>query len=89
MAWKPDKMSKQSEAKIKQNYVAKAVPKTCSTCAFFELERVQAESPPVLRSDGWWEEKSLRCGVGGFIVKKTAICDCYQAKQQTEAINAI
>lgn len=72
-------MSKQSDAKISQNYIPKALPKTCATCKHFQFDRVQTQPPSMWNKDGWWEDKSLRCGLGGFAVKKMATCDCYSA----------
>lgn len=67
-------MSKQSEAKRAQGYVAKAIPQTCGNCAHFQFERVNvnADRP---QYEEYWEDKNLRCGIGGFAVKKMGTCD--------------
>lgn len=69
-------MSKQSEAKEKQNYRSK--PDTCGNCAHFTSTRETKLSP----WDGteWIEEKNLRCGLGGFKVGKSGTCDEHQRK---------
>jgi hypothetical protein len=72
-------MSKQSDAKKKQNYVPKAVPRTCSTCKNFLFDHVQVISPHrYMPPNGYWDDKNLRCGLGGFAVKKMGTCDCYE-----------
>ena len=67
-------MSKQSEAKIQQGYVDKAVPKTCGQCLHFT-------SDTVTRTTIWLEaytiESNLRCSIGGFAVKKMATCNLF------------
>jgi len=30
---------------------------------------------------GWWEEKNLRCAIGGFAVKKGGACDEFTRKE--------
>ena len=77
-------MSKQSEAKMKQGYVAKAVPRICSTCKQFTFDHVQMAPPSIYRKEGWWVDKNLRCSIGGFAVKKTGTCDLYE---QSEVMN--
>lgn len=67
-------MSKQSEAKERQQYVAKAIPQTCQHCAYFKSDRVQTVEPSVFHPDGFWEIKNQRCGKGGFAVKKMGTC---------------
>lgn len=65
-------MSKQSEAKIAQNY--RTTSDTCSNCVHYRSELVQ-------RSYGftaWADEKNKRCGLGGFAVHKTAVCDRHE-----------
>jgi hypothetical protein len=63
-------MSRQSEAKAKQGYVPK--PQTCSNCLHFHSEIVDRKY--------LGEEKNLRCGIGGFAVKKMATCNEWAAK---------
>lgn len=63
-------MSKQSDAKKAQGYVDKATPMTCSNCAHFKSEKVDIGiySPYIT-------DKNIRCGIGGFAVKKNATCN--------------
>lgn len=61
-------MSKQSIAKEKQNYRGDA--RTCSNCAHYKSEFV--------KNGNWVEEKNKRCGIGDFVVKKTAVCDLWK-----------
>lgn len=69
-------MSRQSKAKLAQGYVLKAIPKTCSTCLHLRMDIV-----PVLGMHGqpseYTRETNLRCGLGGFAVKKMATCNEY------------
>jgi hypothetical protein len=75
-------VSKQSEAKQQQGYVPKAVPQTCGNCAHFLSDFIR--QPPAFGSpNGWEEEKNLRCGIGGFAVKKMGACMVWQAKEQS------
>ena len=64
-------MSKQSDAKAAQGYVAKAVPETCVNCCHLKMDLLQMEG-----AYGWkWTRcANLRCGIGGFAVKKMATC---------------
>lgn len=74
-------MSKQSETKAKQNYRPKAVPRNCGNCSQFLCDRVQVRPPSDLSEYGWWEEKNLRCAIGGFAVKKGGACDEFTRKE--------
>lgn len=71
-------MSKQSEAKEAQGYVAKPVPKTCANCQHFKSDNVLSY---VGHFDGkeYFKESNLRCGLGGFAVKKMATCSEFVA----------
>lgn len=73
-------MSKQSEAKKNQNYTPKAKPRTCQNCTAFTFDRVQTQPPTQWNEAGWWEDKNLRCEIGGFAVKKMASCDMFVMK---------
>ena len=86
-------MSKQSEAKISQGYVAKAVPKTCCNCKQFisalklpewcnveNEKRVLAGMKEPYSLDKNGIESYLYCGLGLFAVKKMATCDKFYAK---------
>ena len=71
-------MSRQSEAKEAQGYVAKAIPQTCVNCCHFESEMVKRESRWM--DTKWNEEKNLRCGIGRFAVKKMGTCNEWAGK---------
>ena len=82
-------MSKQAEAKAAQGYEAKPVPRSCATCTNLKLNRrlpdwmVAAKKdwsgkPYTVESHG--VDKDLRCGIGGFAVKKTGVCNAYASK---------
>ena len=59
-------MSKQSEAREKQEYDPKPVHAMCSNCKYF--------SSDFLDIDGYLQEKNMRCILGGFAVRKPAVC---------------
>ena len=64
-------MSKQSEAKKYQNYNPKPDHASCTNCKHFTSDNVGKE--------GWnkkmyYQEKNLRCSIGGFAVKKNGTC---------------
>lgn len=63
-------MSKQSEAKERQEYTPKFIPSVCSNCAHFRSEFEQH----TYGSATWTKEVNLRCGIGGFAVKKGGSC---------------
>lgn len=65
-------MSKQSEAKVLQGYVAKPVPKTCMNCQHFKSDNVLSNT---WMGKDYYKETNLRCGLGGFAVKKMATCN--------------
>lgn len=88
-------MSKQSEAKKQQGY--RTEPNTCANCANFSFEmrpikwmveenkdceangrkpRYNIYSPECLK------ETNLRCGIGGFAVKKNATCNQHKLKEE-------
>jgi len=70
-------MSKQSEAKEKQGYVPKAIPQTCGNCAHFMSDKVEREG---YFGGSYVDEKSMRCGIGGFAVKKMGTCNEWKRK---------
>lgn len=83
-------MSKQSEAKEKQGYVAKA-PKTCGNCANFtcDLElpawMARLKVDPLGRPysiEEYGHETNKRCGLGGFAVKKSGTCNEFSGKSE-------
>ena len=71
-------MSKQSEAKIKQGYVPKAIPQTCVNCASFRLD--VATLPTGCGNGTYRKETNLRCCIGGFAVKKMGTCNEFSGK---------
>lgn len=78
-------MSKQSEAKAAQNYVAKPVPMTCATCRslskdpfYYDEAGGQCQGVNPKESSGETTYFSnLRCDIGGFAVKMRGTCDFY------------
>lgn len=84
-------MSKVGQAKDEQGYVDRGP--TCGKCAMFESKFVlpawiqeaevrKAEQGilPSIWSDSYRIEKNLRCGLGGFKVKKMGCCDSFTVK---------
>lgn len=63
-------MSKQSEAKKKQNYNPKPVPRVCMNCEHYISDMIPYGN--------YIEEKNKRCGLGEFAVKKMATCDWFK-----------
>lgn len=82
-------MSKQSEAKKKQEYDDKPKPNLCGNCPSLKFD-MQLPKWMQERNDGvangttafprtpWGDEhkvqKNLRCGKGGFAIKKAGTC---------------
>lgn len=78
-------MSKQSEAKASQNYIPKA--HNCGDCANLKMDlvlpawmREQNAKEPGRWGDDRACEKNIRCGIGGFVVKKMGSCGQHIAK---------
>ena len=74
-------MSKQSEAKARQNYCDKPIPKIiCANCKYLvqdfyhysQMGRIEGKNP---NANMKTYSENLKCGIGGFAVKKTAVCD--------------
>ncbi len=66
-------MSKQSEAKKRQNYIQKPTLRTCCNCKQYKNKIVtfyHSFGPPT-------QEKDIHCIVGDFAVKKMATCDLF------------
>lgn len=80
-------MSKQSDAKKQQGYVAKAIPKTCVNCSSFLFETINHPPSPFNRN-GWSEEKNFRCSIGGFAVKKMGSCNEFDPKINSVAVKS-
>jgi hypothetical protein len=66
-------MSKQSEAKKEQNY--REAPDSCANCGHYESQMVKKSYQGFGGLSEWEEEKGKRCTIGGFAVKKMAMCD--------------
>ena len=71
-------MSKQSEAKSRQGYVDRPVPKTCKNCIRFLCDQKHRQD---WNGTPYFEDANLRCRLGGFAVKKTATCGEFLAKE--------
>ena len=83
-------MSRQADAKDRQKYIEKVIPRTCTNCAHlksvFELpawaqaenEHRKANSLKQLYGFALTQEKMLRCAVGNFKVKKMASCQLWK-----------
>ena len=67
-------MSKQSEAKAAQNYRREL--SKCQDCAHFRADVIEEKS--TWSDQVYKTEKNLRCGIGGFKVHKTAVCDRFE-----------
>ncbi len=83
-------MSKQSEAKQKQNYCDKPIPRICANCIYLKQnffhytytgERVEGENPDTSR---FTHSDKLRCKIGSFAIKKTATCDFFEIGKNNE-----
>ncbi|QEL64739.1 hypothetical protein OTERR_12630 [Oryzomicrobium terrae] len=75
-------MSKQSEAKKDQGYTAKLL-NNCGNCRQFESETI---TPAWAKGDPDYEknyarEGNMRCGIGGFAVKKMGSCNEFKKKE--------
>lgn len=71
-------MSKQSEAKVAQNY--RTTPDTFSNCTHYTCEVVKKSYDGWQGRMEWSEERGRRCALGGFAVGKTAVCDKHEVK---------
>lgn len=65
-------MSKQSESKERQCYVAKVIPMVCSNCKHYQSTVTAREG---VLGGVYYEESEKRCGLGGFAVKKLGGCN--------------
>jgi hypothetical protein len=81
-------MSNQSDAKAAQGYEPKPVPQTCMNCGHFKLDLALPKwkiernlQCPGRYGQEYAREKNLRCGLGGFAVKKTATCNAFVRKE--------
>jgi len=69
--------SKTSKAKQSQSYVPVNLHK-CGTCKHFSCDQ---ESWDGVFGGVYHRDKNLRCGIGGFVVKKQGVCNLWEAKQ--------
>ena len=67
-------MSKQSDAKAAQCYVAKITPMVCSNCKHYESKITEHEG---VYGGIYHDESEKRCGIGGFAVKKMGTCSLH------------
>ena len=67
-------MSKQSEAKERQNYNPKPAPRTCLNCIKFTKDTVFSYE---FAGKKHYKDKNMRCSIGGFAAKKKATCDFF------------
>lgn len=66
--------------KIRMGFMDRHIPNTCSNCAHFRFDNVQTYPPSEWNPAGIYQEKNLRCEIGGFKVKKTSICNEWAGK---------
>lgn len=89
-------MSKQSEAKERQQYTPKFIAGTCGNCFHFACEIAlpawMARQNYVAMGEGkvlpwnikeYGQEGNRRCTLGGFAVKKAGSCTEWAAKETT------
>lgn len=67
-------MSKQSDAKKRQGYNPEASQRVCGKCFYFQSDKVEQLGYNG-KPNGYILEKNLRCTLGGFAVKKLALCN--------------
>lgn len=70
-------MSKQKKQKM--GYEEKPIRKMCSNCVHFKSDIIEE----VIYGRIYYNEKNLRCLIGEFAVKKTAVCDIHVLKPTT------
>ena len=69
-------MSKQLEAKQAQGYEQKPVIHVCKNSKHFTSKFTNAYD---IWNSIYQIEKEMRCGIGGFAVKKMGTCNLYKA----------
>lgn len=69
--------SKQAQAKHDQGYNPKPVPSVCGTCKQFQCDKVMTH-PGSKWDSPRYEDKNLRCAIGGFAVKKHGACKLHE-----------
>ena len=68
-------MSKQQDAKKAQGYEPK--PRVCGSCAHFLSDIIDE---PTKYNPSYQRETNMRCGLGGFAVKKMGTCNQFEKK---------
>ncbi len=68
-------MSKQSEAKERQGYIQKPVPRTCANCKHYSSDM---SSYLGWDKQEYFREENIRCSIGGFAIKKMATCNEFE-----------
>ncbi|RPE05535.1 hypothetical protein EGT74_24435 [Chitinophaga lutea] len=71
-------MSKQQKAKETQGYQAKPVMPFCINCQHFTSKVEQVKSAWSVGT--YTRESEVRCGIGGFAIKKQGTCNSFTAK---------
>jgi len=64
-----------AKAKEVQGYDPKPEPAVCSKCKHFTSERTERIG---WDSRTYVDEKKLRCGIGGFAIKKMGSCNLFE-----------
>jgi hypothetical protein len=70
-------MSKQSEAKARQGYLAKPLARCCRNCSNLISE---SKYPDQIKYPEWVKEY-LTCCIGDFAVKAKAVCREFRGKE--------
>lgn len=73
-------MSKIQKIKDEHGYIAKLIPNTCGNCANRTFDNVQVNAPTSWNPKGYWQEKNVRCSIGGFAVKAQGSCNLWKPK---------
>lgn len=76
-------MSRQSEAKVAQGYQENPLVPTCSNCANYKSD--VKLMPSMFSGEMYAEEKNIRCGIGQFKIKKTAICNKWTENENEQS----
>ena len=72
-------MSKQSEAKAQQGYVPNPTATACMNCENYSSD---FEPTAGYGSRIYNKEVNIRCGIGGFAIKKLGRCNCFKPKSK-------
>lgn len=72
------KLSKQQAAKEAQCYIEKPEHRMCSNCFHRESDKFTSDNWP------WAFEKNIRCGIGGFAIKQTAVCGVHHFEREVK-----